>query len=445
MCDQVILIIGEVFIDTHLDIIYNGSPLVRLGGIFHAARAFSALRVSYALAYYAPDYLDDDINYWSLILKTKGCHKLGSIEHAPNVMLIRESTEAGNQGYINILKDQAKYTNLDSLVDVIKAVNPTDILLFPGRYDTFNIMKILENISCRLHIDIHYDSENLFNATQRDIDSIILSTSSSFFVENCHGTFSELVEYFKNHNVTRYLLKENRGGSVCYLPKEKAHIESAAYHVPIMHSVGVGDVYDSVFVSNFFDDDISKQMRFAALCAAKYAETMEFKNFTDNVNLVYENIDELKELVGIRLPWDKRKSINIYLASPDFPDINTKPLDDLYHSLIYHNFSPRRPVRENGLATANLSYKDEIEMYQKDVHLMNECDLLIAVLLNNDPGTLVELGMFKQAGKPTIIFDPFHYCTNMFVRHTPDYICKTLSHVIDSTYLCLGERKHDDF
>lgn len=441
MRDQVVLIIGEVFVDTHLDIIDKGTPIVRLGGIFHAARAFSALGISYALAYYAPDYLDNDINYWSLFLKTKGCHKLGYINHAPNVMLIKESTEAGNQGYFNILKNQAEYTDLNSLDEIIKAVNPTDVLLFPGRYNTIKTMKVLEGFSGRLHIDIHYDSENLLSDTNRDIDSLILSTSSSLFIENCHGTFSELIEYFDNYNIKRYLIKENRGGAVCYIPEENTHIESAAYYVPTMHSVGVGDVYDSVFISQLFDDDISKQMRFAALCAAKYAETMDFDKFKANVHLIHDNIDELKELAGIRLPWEYRKRINIYLAAPDFPDVDTKLLDDLYNSLCYHNFSPRRPIKENGLVTDALNYKDEMELYQKDTDLLNECVLLIAVLLNNDPGTLVELGMFKQAGKPTIVYDPFNYCTNMFVRHTPDYICSTISDVIGATYLCLGGEK----
>jgi hypothetical protein len=49
---QKILIIGEVFIDTHLDIIDENGPLVRLGGIFHSARAFSAMNIDYVLVYF---------------------------------------------------------------------------------------------------------------------------------------------------------------------------------------------------------------------------------------------------------------------------------------------------------------------------------------------------------------------------------------------------------
>ena len=412
---------------------------MRLGGIFHAARAFSALGVDFSIAYYAPDYLDDDINYWALYLQTKGCYKLGRITHAPNVMLIRESTEAGDQGYYNILKDQAEYLDTNSLDKILRVVNPTDVLLFPGRYNNHNVMKHVEHSPCRLHIDIHYDSEGLLDDVARGIDTLFLSTSSAIFSKYCRGAYSELIKHYGRSNVKCYVIKENRGGSVCYIPQENTQFASAAYYVPAMHSVGVGDVYDSVFVSGIVEDEVSKKMSLAALCAAKYAETMDFCKFKSNMQLIIENSGDLYTLKGTRLPWQERKDMNIYLAAPDFPDVDTKLLDDLFNSLCYHNFSPRRPIKENGLAYNEMSYENELLLYQEDTNLMDKCILLIAVMLNNDPGTLVELGMFKQTGKHTIIYDPFHYCTNMFVRHTPDYLCGTISDVIDATFLCLGE------
>ncbi len=440
MHNQRILIIGEVFVDTHLDIIdYNG-PLVRLGGIFHSARAFASLGIDYALAYYAPEYLENDINEWSFYLNTKGCHKLGSINRAPNVMLINESKESGDQGYYNILKDQAEYFDTDNIESTINIVKPTDILIFPGRYNISTIMRGLQNFDGKIHIDFHYDSENLLKCINREIDSIILSTSSEFYKDTCKGNINGLLDHFMGYHIHQFLVKENRGGSFCYLPSESAMYESASYYVPTMHSVGVGDVFNAIFISTSISPDMDKRMRLASLCAAKYAETMSYEKYQENALLIYKNIDELTGLVGIRLPWEGRKDINIYLAAPDFPEVDTKLLDKLNECLMYHNFSPRLPIRENGIVPKGMSCKDEISIYQKDVSLLNDCDLLIAVLLYNDPGTLVELGMFKQIGKPTIIFNPYKYCDNMFVRHTPDYLCSTITDVIEATYLCMGRR-----
>lgn len=446
MPEQTVLIIGEVFVDTHLDIKPYGKPLTRLGGIFHAARCLSALNVNFALAYYCPDYLDDDVNYWSCFLRTKGCYQLGRINHAPNVMLISESTESGNQGYENLLKDQAEYIELAELPDIIKKINPTDILLFPGRFNRQKIMEALETFSGKVHIDAHYDSYGLLDYTNGEIETLFTSTSSTVFTQDCQASIEKLLKYYEKYNIKKLLLKENRGGSRCVLLSTNKQIETPAHYVPEMHSVGVGDVYDAVFISRLLKrnktegTDIEPRMALASLCAAKYAETMDFDRFKQNAQQVLENIVDLKTLKGIRLPWEKRREMNIYLAAPDFPDVDTSLLDKLYDNLCYHNFSPRRPIQENGLATKELTEEQTQLLYQKDCALLNECVLLIAVLLNNDPGTLVELGMFKQTGKPTIIFDPFHYCTNMFVAHTPDYLCNNISDVIDAVFLCLGEK-----
>lgn len=440
MLRRKVLIIGEVFIDTHLDIIDENGPLVRLGGIFHSARAFSALNTDYVLAYYAPDYLEDDINYWSCILNTKGCFKLGTINNAPNVMLVNESKEVGDQGYYNIIKDQALYIETGNIEQIINITNPTDILLYPGRYNCESLFKSLNAFDGKLHIDFHYDSEHILEGIASNISTIILSTSSSQFKEQCSSTSEGIINYFEPYNVNQFLVKENRGGAYCFDVGSQKIFEAPAYYIPTMHSVGVGDVYNAVFISQIADNDIEKRMRLAALCAARYAETMSFDKFAENTKLMLGNIDELESLQGIRLSWIERSRKNIYLAAPDFPGVDTKLLEKLNECLLYHNFRPHLPVRENGFAGSSLKYEDEVRLYNSDIQLLESCDLLIAVLIYNDPGTFVELGMFKQSGKPTIIYDPFLCCENMFVRHTPNFFCKNLDEVISATYQCLRRR-----
>ncbi len=437
MCEKIILVIGEVFIDTHLDIIYNNAPLVRLGGIFHSVRAFSAIGAKYALAYFAPNYLDNDINYYSCKLNTKGCYKLGSIDRAPNVMLISESKEICYQGYCNINKDQAVFKETQDILSVIEKINPTDILLYPGRYNMKNILAKLNNFNGKIHIDFHYDSENILDYSVAKIETAILSTSSSLFKNECKESLAEILAYFKNSDVNTVLVKENRGGSYSYSIKKQQLYESPAYYVKTMHSVGVGDVYNSIYITGYIKNDHQKNMRLAAYCAAKYAETMDFDKFKNNIQDALSNKGNILSLEGVRLSWEERKNKNIYLAAPDFPTINTDLLTSLSKCLTYHNFKPRLPIRENGFVKNSMKQEDKFEIYNKDIKLLHECDLLIAVLLYNDPGTLVELGMFKQMKKPTIIYDPYHLCTNMFVRFTPKHLCDSIDEVIAATYICL--------
>ena len=440
MHKKTILIIGEVFLDTHLDIIDVNGPLVRLGGIFHSARACAAIGIEYALAYYAPLYMEDDINHFSFVLNTKGCHRLGIIDKAPNVMLINESKEIGDQGYYNIIKDQAKIIEIGDIQEIIYKVRPTDIIIFPGRYNTNKIIKDLSGFEGNIHIDYHYDSEDILLNTETKITTISISTSSSLFKHHCNGELKTMLNYFKHYNIELFLVKENRGGAYCYSVLEEKIYESPAYYIPTMHSVGVGDVYSSVFISNLNQIDLEKNMKLSSLCASQYAGTMYYEKFESNIKIILRDIEEWILLEGTRLSWDERKDKNIYIAAPDFPHINTDILDKLVDCLNYHNFVARLPIKENGLVNETTSLDVELRIYQKDIELLSICDLLIAVLLFNDPGTLVELGMFQQSGKPTIIFDPYNICDNMFVKNTPNFMCKTIGQVIDATFQCLKRR-----
>ena len=214
------LIIGEVFTDTHLDIIEQKNTIFRLGGIFHSARAFSALGIDYAMAYYAPSYLEEDINFYNVKLNSSGCFKLGKIDKCPNVMIVSESKEIGDQGYCSVLSKQATYTETRDILNIIDTVKPTDILINPGRYDTKSILNKLQNLDIKIHIDMHYDSNSLLEGYLGEIETIILSTSSDLFKNICKGTREGILEYFKNYNINNILIKENRGGSYCYNTKQ---------------------------------------------------------------------------------------------------------------------------------------------------------------------------------------------------------------------------------
>ena len=159
--------------------------------------------------------------------------------------------------------------------------------------------------------------------------------------------------------------------------------------------------------------------------------------FVANIQSILNHSSTFIHQEGIRLSWEDRPKKDIYIAAPDFPDVNTKLLDDLKDSLEYHNFKPRFPIRENGLVKYEMSDEEKLQIFKKDIVLLNKCGMLIAVLLTNDSGTFVELGMLKEKGIPTILFDPYNICKNNFVIHTPNFICHTVEEVIEHIYICM--------
>lgn len=435
MHKQRVLIIGEIFVDTHLDCGDNENCLVRLGGVFHSVRACSALNTPFALAYYSPAYLVDSINKYAKELNAIECVNLGNINDCPNILLISETKELGDQGYNCPLRKQISFNENDFPSSVIESFNPTDIIVYPGKYRMDQLSKYFETYTGRLHFDLHYDYDNLFESEIKTCTTLIISTSSQYFKNNCSSNIEKLREKLKSFRYESLLVKENRGGSICFFHGKV--YESPAFLFPIKHSVGVGDVYNILFISGLLDVNSSK-MKLAAYFASIYASTFSFQEFKTDTERMLANTEEIKTLKGFRLPWNERASLNIYLAAPDFPSIDTSLLVNLADKLKYHGFKPRLPIRENGLVTPKTSAKDKLSIYSNDIALLSQCKLLIAVILSCDPGTFVEMGMFKQIGKPVIVFDPYGKCDNMFVEFSADLYCKTLEEVITSVFICLG-------
>lgn len=430
------LIIGEVYIDHHLDIKENGVCTSRLGGIFHAARSCEALSMEYALAYYAPSYLEKDIKKFGKdVLGASNAYCLGNVDKAPNVILVGESDESGSQLYENILCEQAEYISRLPLKQVLDDFKPTDIVIFPGRYDNVKILSNLSDYDGKIYIDMNYDSDDIINLDIIKIQTVFLSTSSTsfekFFKEQ---SYDSILQWFSKKRVSQLLIKENRGGSWLYDFNEKVSYEAPAYIGKTIHSVGVGDVYDIAFLAEQMGKNITYNMTFAAWMSGLYARTLNQEKFRDDVEVVAHNMQEFAEMEGIRVPWNERVNYPIYMAAPDFDYVDVEKLDQLEEALIYHNFKLRRPIKENGQVDKNMDINEECAIFAKDVRLLSECKIMIAILLYNDQGTLVEIGNYQANGKPVILYDPYSKLDNMFLKNVCTRYCKTKSEVIDAVF-----------
>jgi nucleoside 2-deoxyribosyltransferase len=441
-CDLRFLVIGEVYTDVHLYAKSNGKSVLRLGGIFHSARSFDAFSQEYSLAVIAPSYLKESINKFSSELSVSHCFQIGVINNCPNVMLIADSLEAGDQGYNDILREQSVSSiNVDELIIAIKKFKPTDVIVYPGKFLLSPILETISKFKCRLHIDFQYGEVELSTISSLGItlDTFILSTSAKYFKEECNNESLQLVEQIESKYSKSILLKENRGGSRLFLHQEKTWVTAPSFPVDTVHSVGVGDCYNSVFLkTRYQQDNIRFALKQAAYSASLYASTWIHDEFKELINFL-PNKEELLSLSGIELPWEVRKEKHLYIAAPDFPDVDTTWIDNLCNVLVYHNFSPRRPVKENGLIRGNEPELQQLLAYEKDIKLLNDCSMLIAVLLNDDPGTYVEIGWMAKSGKPTVLFDPFKRSYNLFLRKTVTQVCYTLGEVIDAVYQLISK------
>lgn len=422
-----ICILGHIFNDVTLKT--ATTPLkMRLGGIVHAARCMYALDAEYSVAYFAPSYLDSHIaNY----LKEMGCNeviKLGNVTNSPNTVLIQEVKEVGDQGYDFLLNEDVKIDYDQSNLAVLEKFDK--ILLFAGNYDMPLVMSY--NTHAHYYLDITNDVAHFSKLVGLHFRTLFLSTSSPLF-KNEYSNIESLIKDCGSV-CEQFVLKENRGGSRSYDFKTNVLIQTPSITSPIVHSVGIGDVFDT-FVTAF--DQVSpfeENLLNASYVAAEYAQTTfpdEFKTMAKHfLQLPIED----KRNNGVCLPWDVRKDLNIYIAAPDFDFVDTKPVDYICNALTYHNFTPRRPILENGKMPAGANKAMKQKIFLSDMVLIDSCQIVLAVLLYNDPGTLLEIGIAAERGMPVLVYDPYSIAENCMLTELPNVVSADADHIISELF-----------
>lgn len=437
-----ICLVGDVVIDVSLKS-ESADLKMRLGGIIHAARGLWALNIPFSVAYIAPSYLDIQIVDY---LKFHGCIeiiKIGNVIGAPYIFLIEEVKESGSQGYEFLLRNEIKIEYDSVELTNLNQKTISDYLVISGNYD---LDKIITNINGKIHLDIANNICDLsfFEGLTKKIETLFISTSSTIFKNIYQNDFLIFSNKFKNIT-EKLILKENRGGSRGIDLKENLLINVPAQTQTILHSVGVGDVYDATYVSSYVENSFKEAMFLSSWIATEYATTTYPDDFKQGVTrILNSDVADLIKMEGISLHWEQRKKINIYIAAPDFDFVDTNAIDSLVGALEYHNFSARRPIKENGQMEKEASKSRKQELFNKDMILLDECSILVAVLLYNDPGTLIEIGLAAARNIPTIVYDPYSIATNCMLTELPCLVSSDLDQIITEVFIKGSKIKFDE-
>ncbi len=144
--------------------------------------------------------------------------------------------------------------------------------------------------------------------------------------------------------------------------------------------------------------------------------------------------EQLGQLRSVALPWEDRRAHNVYIAAPDFDYLDRTEIERLVSALRYHNFTPRRPIQENGQASPDATTAQKRQMCYADIALLKECSLVVAVLLNDDQGTLVEVGYALGRDIPVVVYDPYELTDNLMLAHAPEAVSPHLDEVVGAIF-----------
>jgi len=435
-----ILLVGEVVID----VVGLGSEdsSVRFGGICHACRALAAAGVEFEVAYAAPSYAWDELEASFARLGAGRSFRVAETLGAPGVMIVGHAEEATHQGYDLLLRDQVLFRTSQENIDRLAHTECADALVIAGDFPLAGVLGALGRSSARVHIDWANALGSLQEmvALGRPASTFILSTSSGHFLDTCGGRFSRLVSAVVPSLAEGVLLKENRGGAR-YQGTGSPPVMIGAQARPIKHSVGIGDCFDAVFVASARIEDTATALRRAAWCAAEYAATLNMDVFVTEVRRSFTlSPDELALSPGIVLPWEDRAGMSVYIAAPDFSGRNTANIDAVEGALKYHNFLPRRPVREVGQLSDGATEAERAWVCDADLAILETSAAVVGVYDDNDPGTLVELGFAAGKGIPTLLYDPDHKARNPMLTGICHRVTHNLDELILEVFRILGAR-----
>lgn len=430
-----VCLVGQMLIDVTLP--SHGNPVqLRAGGIMHAARALWAIDSAFTLCYCAPDYLTSEIDEHVKSYKATRGVRFGVVTGCPNVILIGEAKEAGAQGYEYLLRDRQQSTIDASALDAtLTDATLTDCLVIPGGFDLQTVLPTLGKSKLNIYADANFDPQDAttFGLLGRDFESLIYSTSSARFLQLYDGRFDSLREQLVGKYAKSVMLKENRGGTRFATNGDVIQVPAQARKV--QHSVGVGDCFDAVFIALRHRFPDAAALGYASCIAAEYASTTDPDVFRELAQgWLRVPADEIAVMSGMVVPWDVRKKIQIYIAAPDFDHIDRGPIDTVAAALEYHNFKSRLPVREHGMMGENASEERRQTLCDADLRLLDECQLLVAVMLYDDPGTLIEIGIAVERGIPVIVYDPYRRADNLMLTQLPFKVSADLDEVITAVF-----------
>lgn len=441
-----ICLVGEVLVDVTLTpAIYENK--LRFGGIFHAARTLWALGIDFEIFYIAPDYLTEQITNYAQQHGAKMAVKIGSVNGAPNLIIIGDATESGDQGYDLILRDEycCKYNN-EAMQEIQNRLF-TDIFIFPGNYKLEEVLRQCCHLESKIHIDIAYNVEDLkpLEILQKKFDSIFLSTSSKLFLEDYEASLELIKPDILSKYCNIFVFKENRGGARVFINSEAKNpifIESQTR--PISHSVGVGDCFNLSYIALADLHPIKAAFYYASWIAAEYASTTYVDDFKKGCERIIKiDADTIVQIPGISLPWEQRQGFNIYIAAPDFDYMDRTEIDSIVDKLHYHNFSPRLPIREHGQMSPNATLQEKQNLFDKDISLIEECHLVLAVLIDNDTGTYIEIGLAAGLNIPVIVYDPYRLAKNLMLTQLPKLVTSNIDSIIAEIF-CIASKERDD-
>lgn len=152
-----------------------------------------------------------------------------------------------------------------------------------------------------------------------------------------------------------------------------------------VYKIGSGDIFSAMFAYFWSQESLS------ALDAADKASQYVAHYVEHRSTRLPRTLEKLR-------PWTPQKGpAKVYLAGSFFTSEHVWLVEEAYNGLKSLGIPVFSPYHDVGLGTGT-------EIAQADLIGLHECELIFALITDNDPGTLFEIGYAISKGKKVIAF-----------------------------------------
>lgn len=194
-------------------------------------------------------------------------------------------------------------------------------------------------------------------------------------------------------------------------------------------TLGSGDVFGGALVTTYIrTKDLIYSVKFACCTAANFIEQCETEAILGKDAVLLD----MKERAQIVVPDVSRQTI--YLAGPFFSQQELHWVNSVCIALEDAGFKVHSPSRDNGIITELTTPEERKKIFQQDIRLLEESDIVVSLLDHNDSGTHFEVGYAHKMGIPVFALKTSTDFLNNMLQYGCTKICASLECLIEELY-----------
>ena len=227
----------------------------------------------------------------------------------------------------------------------------------------------------------------------------------------------------------RYIIIK-RGVKGCFIVDNQKNIMKVpAYYSSAVCTLGSGDVFGGIAgITYLKTQDIWKSVEVASCFAAKFIESFIIELAFGEKALQ----NELK--VRKKNIYNQDKKINIYLAGPFFSEQEISWINYVKRMLEIRGINVLSPMHENGIIKSDFTEEQQREVFKADIKLLEQSNLVVALIDYEDGGTCFEIGYAYKENIPVIGYKTSMNRLNNMLKFGCEKVVYTIEQLVEEIW-----------